>query len=68
MGKVDVRLERRRHFFMLRKFLPVVERYGLTLIHVGRQQTRHDPSDALGMLAAYVARQHIARLTFSQCY
>ena len=68
MGKVDVRLERRRHFFMLRKFLPVVECDGVTLIHVGRQQARHDPRDALGMLTAYVARQHIARLAFSQCY
>jgi len=66
MSKVNVRLQFSRYFFMLRKLFAIIECNGMASVLVGRQQVRNDRSYAISMLAAYMPRQHIARLTFSQ--
>src|SRR4030042_3923816 len=52
---------------MPRKLFTVIECNGVAFVFMGTQQTRCHSRYTLGMFAAYVPRQHIARLPFSQC-
>src|SRR5688572_27401781 len=52
---------------MSRKLFAVIECNGVALVFMGTQQTRCHGRYTLGMFAAYVPRQHVARLPFSQC-
>src|SRR4030042_1977605 len=66
MREIDQRLQFCPDGFMPRKFFTVVECDGVALVLVGNQQARCHSRYTIGMFAAYMPRQHIARLSLCQ--